>query len=376
MGSRERSRERRRSRSRSSSSDSSRSEERRHKHKKHKEKKHKHKHKKHKRHHSDADDERVRAAKAFLEQHLKAGGDPAAAGGKERSGKERSGRDRPPPEKTPGMLPPGAPLITSEARRGAAQRGARRARGGPACAASGVPRRARRARRAPQDYFSRSAEFTAWLQEIRHTFFNELTSEQSHALFAEFVRDWNSGDVPLRFYGGLATAPVKRTAHDWGIKAAPGGVRAGMAAFNDDAGQQQAEQRAAARVGDAAERRSWRREQKEALDELLPKATGGTHEGRVEARMARREEARARDASPDLVPLAGGGDVMGGGDSFAAAKAREAKRVEWRDRKFAAKREEIAAKLSAAAAAEAEKMAAFRALVANQGGRMVIPKRQ
>jgi hypothetical protein len=40
--------------------------------------------------------------------------------------------------------------------------------------------------------------------------------------------------------------------------------------------------------------------------------------------MARREAARAREGSPDLVPVTGGGDIMGGAgdDSFAAAKAR------------------------------------------------------
>lgn len=35
-----------------------------------------------------------------------------------------------------------------------------------------------------------------------------------------------------------------------------------------------------------------------------------------------REEARGRDASPDRAFLPGGGDMMGGDDSFAAAKAR------------------------------------------------------
>lgn len=38
--------------------------------------------------------------------------------------------------------------------------------------------------------------------------------------------------------------------------------------------------------------------------------------------MARREEARAREDSPDLVPVTGGGNIMGGDDSFQAAKAR------------------------------------------------------
>ena len=35
-----------------------------------------------------------------------------------------------------------------------------------------------------------------------------------------------------------------------------------------------------------------------------------------------REDAKARDASPDRAFLPGGGDMMGGDDSFAAAKAR------------------------------------------------------
>ncbi len=44
----------------------------------------------------------------------------------------------------------------------------------------------------------------------------------------------------------------------------------------------------------------------------------------MEARVARREEARARDGSPDTANLPGGGDAMGlgGDDSFAAAKQR------------------------------------------------------
>lgn len=38
--------------------------------------------------------------------------------------------------------------------------------------------------------------------------------------------------------------------------------------------------------------------------------------------MVRREEAKARGASPDRAFLPGGGDMMGGDESFEAAKAR------------------------------------------------------
>ena len=42
----------------------------------------------------------------------------------------------------------------------------------------------------------------------------------------------------------------------------------------------------------------------------------------MDQKMARREAARERDASPEIIKLPGGGDVMGGDDSFAAARAR------------------------------------------------------
>jgi hypothetical protein len=105
----------------------------------------------HKRHSSpDVDDEKLRAAKAFLEQHLKqaGGGDAAgaaaaaavvaaAAGGSKDRDKDRSkDRSKEKKEKVAGSLPAGLPLLT------------------------------------PDDYFERAAEFTAWLQEIKHQYFN------------------------------------------------------------------------------------------------------------------------------------------------------------------------------------------------------------
>lgn len=42
----------------------------------------------------------------------------------------------------------------------------------------------------------------------------------------------------------------------------------------------------------------------------------------MEARAGRREEKRAREESPEITKLPGGGNVMGGDDSFAAARAR------------------------------------------------------
>lgn len=151
-------------------------------------------------------------------------------------------------------------------------------------------------------------------------------------------------------------------------------VKLGMAA----AMEEEREAQMGARDAELAERRRWKADQKLLLDEMLPKATGRyspadsscspqqtagiapTHsvqsslqilspsqiavhqsvqklrhgrahqygivlkfrEAQIEKRIARREEAKARDASPDIQRLPGGGDIFGGDDSFAAAKAR------------------------------------------------------
>jgi hypothetical protein len=77
--------------------------------------------------------------------------------------------------------------------------------------------------------------------------YTELTSEQTHSAFKEFVAAWNGGRLPLRFYKGLAAAPLKRTSHNWGFKGKPAaagaaagasGGRTGMSAYLADQQEQ------------------------------------------------------------------------------------------------------------------------------------------
>lgn len=63
-----------------------------------------------------------------------------------------------------------------------------------------------------------------------------------------------------------------------------------------------------------------RTREREWLDEVAPKATG--REATIEKKIAAREERRMAADSPERARLDGGGSIMGGGDSFAAAKAR------------------------------------------------------
>ncbi|KAK3282310.1 hypothetical protein CYMTET_9946 [Cymbomonas tetramitiformis] len=83
--------------------------------------------------------------------------------------------------------------------------------------------------------------------------------------------------------------------------------------------------------------------------------------------------AREREASPDIGGLYGGGDIMGGDDSFAAAKARMQHSQGRREQQRQLKNSEANERVSAAQAAEDARMAQFRALVAS--GPISIPKR-
>lgn len=320
-----------------SSSDSDSPRERKHRdkkeHKKSKKEK-KEKHKKHKKKHGkDRDREKERLlkeAKRFLKQKLK-GGDPEAAAAAAAGGRRGQQQTQQPPE--PPYDGPIQPI-------------------------------------SKDDYFTKNAEFAAWLKESKGVFFSEQSTEQNRAAFDEFVAAWNARRLPGRLYRGEVGAT--RTSHAWGIKgsgqalAASGAV--GMAAALDEELNLKEQARAAA----LAERQQQRREAKEWLDEAVPRLTG--KDKQLEEKRARRELAKAGADSPDLVGPRGM-DVMGGGDDdFAAAKAREASRQERRGRFQAARTAEVQQRLAAAAAAEDDKMAAFRALLSK--GPIQIAKRQ
>eukprot|EP00891_Asterochloris_glomerata_P003603 jgi/Astpho2/3603/Aster-x1157 len=172
------------------------------------------------------------------------------------------------------------------------------------------------------DYYQRNPEFSTWLREERGRFFNELSAEGSRALFDEFALVWNQRKLPARYYTGLAAeaATMRRTGFQWGVRTGGDALdtgAVGMAAVMED----EREAQAARRAGQQVERKAWKTEQKELMHEMLPKATG--REAQIEQRIARREAAKERDQSPELLKLPGGGDIMGGDDSFSSAQASD-----------------------------------------------------
>ncbi|GAX79248.1 hypothetical protein CEUSTIGMA_g6688.t1 [Chlamydomonas eustigma] len=330
----------------SSSSDSSEDERKQKREKKSKKEKHSKKHKKHsskkhKKDRSSKDDDMVAAAKQFLRHQL--------------SGHQPTGVSESKP--TAVMAEKAVLLSSSSARK--------------------VPEELRVV---PDDYFVKAPEFMTWLQEYRQQHFNDLTTEEARSLFSDsFVSEWNSGRLASKYYQGLVQAPAKRTAHQWsfnqgGPASTTGAATSsrndlrGMSAYIADNRDREME----ARQLDRAGRKREAGLHKDYLDEILPKATG--RDALIEKKVARREESKARESSPDRAYLPGGGDIMGEDDSFAAAKAREARREESFRNRSLLKKEELSQRLSEAQAAEDAKMAGFRALLAQ--GPITIAKRQ
>ncbi|CAI8033913.1 Style cell-cycle inhibitor 1-B [Geodia barretti] len=211
-----------------------------------------------------------------------------------------------------------------------------------------------------EDYFKKSVELRTWLSDERKIFFSDLTSQQSHNLFKEFVKEWNEQALPKKYYNGLPSATLehgKQTGHVWKFSRSLGkdelkGVRKSVSSWTagDDAELGGAEG-GASQIGPrlpsapstssgvlrspmigpiigpslpggsvamettpdphVAEerwreegervkrgRREMRKQQELVMEELLPKATG--KEARFEKKRMRAEKRRGREISPDV----------------------------------------------------------------------------
>ncbi|KAH9549005.1 hypothetical protein CY35_11G117900 [Sphagnum magellanicum] len=207
-----------------------------------------------------------------------------------------------------------------------------------------------------EDYFEKSNELAMWLKEAKGVFFSSLSSEETHKEFAKFVEVWNAGQLTPKYYQGIKSAP--RTAHKWGIKL---NHDEALALGRDE------EDRILEKKMEKLERKKFHKAQDAVIDELLPKATG--REALLEKKALRREQARNREDSPEIMKER---DVMGGGDDFQQRLARERA---WKEKKAAEKASVYDAKRSAFEEKEAAAMNQFRAMVNVAGGKISIPKR-
>mmetsp|Transcript_30262 Transcript_30262/g.90703 ORF Transcript_30262/g.90703 Transcript_30262/m.90703 type:complete len:214 (-) Transcript_30262:30-671(-) len=69
------------------------------------------------------------------------------------------------------------------------------------------------------DYFSKSAEFRAWLRDARDLFLDDIEADAARKHFATFVERWNTGRLGADYYdGSVASRGGKRTKHVWSFK--------------------------------------------------------------------------------------------------------------------------------------------------------------
>lgn len=204
-----------------------------------------------------------------------------------------------------------------------------------------------------EDYYEKNKEFSAWLKQEHELYFSNLSADDARRLFMDFVQAWNSGKLSEKLYSGIQS--TTRTDHKWQFK--------GEKDFSVD----REEEVEFMKKLEKSQRKKFRNEHKELVDELLPKATG--RERLLEKKFIRKEEARQREESPELLREQ---DIMGGSDDFKQRLERDRAR---RDRKAMERNEALKEKQVSMDQKEAAAMDQFKALLNVAGGKITIPKR-
>ena len=70
------------------------------------------------------------------------------------------------------------------------------------------------------DYFKKNTEFQTWLYGSKGKTFDQLSSTDSRKMFQKFVKKWNRGKLPDKFYRGIHETEIDssfRTKHKWNL---------------------------------------------------------------------------------------------------------------------------------------------------------------
>eukprot|EP00741_Cyanophora_paradoxa_P004889 tig00000849_g4744.t1 len=253
----------------------------------------------------------------------------------------------------------------------------------------------------PDDYFAKASEFRTWLKEIKDKFLDEMSSDKARKYFCDFVKDWNAGKLPPKYYAGIRETGVdaaERTRYKWGFaknvdahqlasvrdtidtdtnkaaqlgSGAPRAAASGTGTNNVPLGGgggarpgvrprdpvDEENERDAARIGLKRDRKALERQHKETMEELVPKADPGSFQARLEKKAAKGAYTKnERDVEPEISER----DLMGGGDDF---KARLARERAWREKQQASKAAQAEDRRAAYEQKEREKMEAFKAAI-------------
>jgi hypothetical protein len=230
------------------------------------------------------------------------------------------------------------------------------------------------------DFFLLSEEFRVWLHFSKKKPFDEMTTDEARGLFDDFVQLWNNRKLSMMYYDGIPPeirdACIK-TKHKWGINLSdqekntlvdtsheverntrrrregvwnhmaappvPPGMGGKMcmpitAAVSSTASRPGSSgetlKRETGREAEYVKSKKLRVAQREHLDDVAPKETGGAAIGdrRKGAAAVIHGSAADKDNARDGLDLSEA-DTFGGGDDFASAKARMARGKDIRDNK-------------------------------------------
>lgn len=247
-----------------------------------------------------------------------------------------------------------------------------------------------------EDFFGKSVEFRLWLMEEKKISMEDIKTTKAKAYFKRFVKRWNSGKLPKKYYKGIDAADAKAslTKYKWkfaeklqasGVGGPPsssnspftaGGQPLQRATFSTfgkssspelsqkgligpekpilgpqrpphlvSAQYEEEEDPEAVKARLKAERKKFREDDKLVMEELAPKASG--HEAKIEKKLLRRQRGHSPEVS-DRVLMGSGMDI----DTIMAKKrksdaARRDRNTEIASVKLTAYQEKEKAKMQA-----------------------------
>eukprot|EP00658_Telonema_sp_P-2_P055023 TRINITY_DN4375_c0_g1_i1.p1 TRINITY_DN4375_c0_g1~~TRINITY_DN4375_c0_g1_i1.p1 ORF type:complete len:334 (+),score=138.73 TRINITY_DN4375_c0_g1_i1:242-1243(+) len=220
------------------------------------------------------------------------------------------------------------------------------------------------------DFFKRNTEFRVWMTEKKGKFFDDQSSDENKKLFKKFVKLWNDRKLPDKLYQGVHNTghdmnAMGRTKHVWGFaKKMDSKTKMELATARDRVESQTEtgrntgigsdnpikrvpgvpdEDRARIeRLQGKASFRQFRRNEKDTMEELVPKATGreAMIEKRKEVGAKMHGAAKAKEAEMD--GLAMDDSSMYGSSTASDFQQRVARKQHWQARKQAERDERVA----------------------------------
>lgn len=206
------------------------------------------------------------------------------------------------------------------------------------------------------EYFTKNAEFRIWLQEAKGKYFDDQTTKANRELFKKFVKKWNAKKLHAKFYSGVHNnnqdLTSGRTSHVWGFakkmdsstkiqlesardrvesQTETGREYGGRSKESNVFGQEglaknPAELQEEARLKRKTELKAFRKNEKNVMEELIPKPDSGSREAQLQKKReagakvhgAAKEKEESRDGlGMDDTTMYGGGS-----DDFKRAVAR------------------------------------------------------